>query len=384
MSKREYGTGSVYYIESRKKWAAQYKVGINANGKPKKKTLFGKTKKEVKDKLKKLQAEVVTGAYSEPSKMTVTDIARSINDNKKALNVVSDTTYHRNEFTISVIAKHPIGSMPVQKLSEPVLTDFLSTLTDYSNSVIKKIYMLLNTSLKKAVKMNIIKSNPLEDVARPNSKKQNRKIRALTIEEEKALIKALNSDKKEPYRTMLLLSLFTGMRMGEIAALRPEDLMLKNTVINISRTMTRDADFHTVIGETTKTYAGLRNIKPSKPIQNMLSEYRNKHFKENKYNLLFIAKSGSMISTNQVNSYYKRLIKRYGIAPADECNQHQLRHTYATRCIEAGMPPKVLQHQLGHTDISTTLNTYCDVFDNYSDKYLDKTQEYFEQQNIAI
>lgn len=55
-----------------------------------------------------------------------------------------------------------------------------------------------------------------------------------------------------------------------------------------------------------------------------------------------------------------------------------------TRCIEAGMPPKVLQHQLGHTDISTTLNTYCDVFDNYSDKYLDKTQEYFEQQNIAI
>lgn len=48
------------------------------------------------------------------------------------------------------------------------------------------------------------------------------------------------------------------------------------------------------------------------------------------------------------------------------------------------MPPKVLQHQLGHTDITTTLNTYCDVFDNYSDKYLDKTQDYFEKQNIAI
>lgn len=384
MSKREYGTGSIYYIESRKKWAAQYRVGYNANGNPKKKTVFGNTKKEVKDKLKKLQAEVVTGSYAEPTKLTVVDIAKSINDNKKALNVVGENAYIRNVNTISIIEKHAIGSIPIQKLSEPILTSFLSSQTSYSNSVIKKIYSTLNSALKKAVKMNIIKSNPLDDVIRPNSTKQTKKIRALTIDEEKAVIEALNTDRKEPYRTMILLSLFTGMRMGEVSALKTDDLLLDNTIINVSRTMTRDEHDHAVIGTTTKTYAGLRNLKLSKSVQKMLSQFLKEHFKDNEYNLLFLAKNGSMITTNQVNSYYKRLIERYGIAPVDECNQHQLRHTYATRCIESGMPAKVLQHQLGHTDISTTLNTYCDVFDSYSDKYLDKTQEYFAQQNIAI
>lgn len=384
MSKREYGTGSVYYIEARKKWAAQYRVGYNADGKPKKKTVFGDTKKEVKDKLKKLQAEVVTGSYAEPSRLTVVDIAKSINDNKKALNIVGENAYIRNVNTISIIEKHTIGNIPVQKLSEPILTSFLSSQTSYSNSVIKKIYSTLNSAFKKAVKMNIIKSNPLDDVIRPNSTKQTKKVRALTIDEEKAVIEAVNTDRKEPYRTMILLSLFTGMRMGEVSALQTTDLLLNNTIINVSRTMTKDEHDHAILGTTTKTYAGLRNLKLSKPIQKMLSQYLKEHFRDNEYNLLFLAKNGSMITTNQVNCYYKRLIERYGIAPADECNQHQLRHTYATRCIESGMPAKILQHQLGHTDISTTLNTYCDVFDSYSDKYLDKTQEYFAQQNIAI
>lgn len=274
--------------------------------------------------------------------------------------------------------------MPIQKLTETALINFMSSITNYSNSVIKKIYATVNASLKRAIKLGIINSNPLEEVMRPESKKATKKIRALTIDEERAVINALNQDKKEPYRTMLLLSLFTGMRMGEICALMPEDIILNNSIINISRTMTRDENYKTKIGERTKTYAGLRNIKLSPQIQNMLAEFQNKYFKENKYNLIFIDRKGSMISTNQVNGYYKRLIERYNVAPIKECNQHQLRHTYATRCIESGMPAKVLQHQLGHTDITTTLNTYCDVFDNYADTYLDRTQEYLQNLNIAI
>ena len=380
MTKREYGSGTIFYNESRKQWVGRYKVGIDSNGKRKFRTVYGKTQKIVKEKLKKVQAEVITGTYTEPSKLTVADIAHSINDNKKALNIVSDTTYHRNKETIKKI----IATIPVGKLSEPILTQFLASLTIYSNSLIKKVYATTNAALKKAVNLNLISKNPLDDVVRPNSKKATRKIRALTIDEEKALITALNSERKEPYRTMLLLSLFTGMRMGEICALRPSDLLMGNTIINVSRTMTRDGDYKTVIGKTTKTYAGLRNIKISASIQKLLSDFIENHFVENEYGLLFVAKNGSMICTSQVNLYYKRLIERHNIAPISECNQHQLRHTYATRCIESGMPAKVLQHQLGHTDITTTLNIYCDVFDNYNDTYLDKTQEYFEKQNLAI
>lgn len=384
MNKREYGTGSIYYIESRKRWAASLKIGVNANGTPKKKTVTGKTKKEVKDKLKLLQAEVLTGTYTEPSKLTIVDIAKSINDNKKALNKVSDTAYHRNKETIKVIEKHAISKIPVQKLSEPVIIDFMSSLTHYSNSSIKKVYAMFNAATKRAVKLGLINNNLLDEVARPESVKQTKKIRALTIDEEKVLIEAINKDNKEPYRTMLLLSLFTGMRMGEVSALKPEDLLLNFSVINVCKTLTRDADYKVKINDRTKTYAGLRMLKPSPQIQNLLRQYYNIFYKDNNYGLLFIDKKDTMISTNQVNSYYKRLIQRYNIAPVAECNQHQLRHTYATRCIESGMPAKVLQHQLGHTDITTTLNTYCDVFDNYADNYVERTTQYLEENNIAI
>lgn len=113
MKKREYGTGSIYYIESRSRWAAQLKVGVKADGSPRKKTILGKTKKEVKDKLRLLQAELLTGSYTEPSRLTIVDIAKSINDNKKALNKLSDTTYGRNNETIKIIERHLISSVPV-------------------------------------------------------------------------------------------------------------------------------------------------------------------------------------------------------------------------------------------------------------------------------
>lgn len=384
MSKREYGSGSVYFIESKKRWCGQFRIGVDVNGKVKKKTVYGKTKKEVVEKIRKLQAEILTGIYIEPSKLTIVQIAKSINDNKKAMNIVADNAYKRNEETIRIINNSNLSTIPVQKLSEPIISSFLASITDYSNSVIKKVYATLNASLKKAIKMNIISDNPMDDIIRPNSKKQTRKVNALTIEEQKAVVTALNKDKKEPYRTMLLLSLFTGARMGEICALDKDSVLLDCSVINICRTTTRDDKDKTILGKTTKTYAGLRNIKLNSQVQNLMKNYLEYSFKENKYNLLFTDKYGELLTTNQVNSYYKRLIERFEISNVKNCNQHQLRHTYATRCIESGMPPKVLQHILGHADISTTLNTYCDVLNSFEEKYIDKTSQYYENNGIAI
>lgn len=82
-----------------------------------------------------------------------------------------------------------------------------------------------------------------------------------------------------------------------------------------------------------------------------------------------------MISTIQVNSYYQRICHKIGI-PAD--GQHALRHTFATRCIESGIPAVVLKTWLGHRDIHTTLDTYTDVFNSLNHSAVDNFDKYID------
>ena len=63
---------------------------------------------------------------------------------------------------------------------------------------------------------------------------------------------------------------------------------------------------------------------------------------------------------------------------------HSLRHTYATRCIESGMPPKVLQKLMGHSDIKVTLDTYADVFDNFQSESVAQADSYLNQVGLAV
>ena len=92
----------------------------------------------------------------------------------------------------------------------------------------------------------------------------------------------------------------------------------------------------------------------------------------------------NVIATHQVNSFYKRLCEKNGI---EYGGQHALRHTFATRCIEAGVPAVVLKNWMGHTDIHITLDTYADVFHRMNFKSvrkLDDYLDYLEQEQSTI
>ncbi len=82
-----------------------------------------------------------------------------------------------------------------------------------------------------------------------------------------------------------------------------------------------------------------------------------------------------VISTQQVNCYFRRACIKAGIT---YYGQHSLRHTFATRCIEAGVQPVVLKNWLGHTDIHITLDTYADIYGSLNSASLDKLEEHLK------
>ena len=354
------------------------------SGRRKLKTVTGDSQKEVKWKLEQIKKDLLMDNIVDISNLTIPELAKMVNDNQKILNQKDTSAHTRTAYSIRNIEDSAIGQIPIQKITERQLSAFYSTLIDkYSDSSIKKIYTQINVAYKKAIKMNIVKANINEDIPRPKSKLKTRKVNALTIEQQKQVVDALITDNREPYKTMLLLSLFTGMRMGEVGALYLSDIDFENATISIERTLTRgDKDIY-IIGESAKTEAGTRTIKVIPYVIDLLSDYVNSFYKKRKDKLIF-TRNDNLITVSQVNSYYKRLITRYKISDtADDFNQHQLRHTYATRSIESGMSAKVLQKKLGHTDIKVTMNTYADVFSQFEDTEDEKLTKYLQSINLT-
>lgn len=354
------------------------------NGNKKMKTVTGKTAKEVKRKLEKIKVELLTDNYIDSSSITIPQLAKAVNDEKHELNITSVSAYTRSQYSIRHIEESELNAIPIQKVTEPKLRSFYADLIKtYSNSTIKKVYAQINIAYKKAVKLNIVKYNINDDIPCPKSDKPTKKIKALTIEQQKKVVEAILTDNKEPYRTMLLLSLFTGMRMGEVCSLYLSDIDFSNSEISIERTLTRGANDTYIIGENAKTEAGTRQIKVIPWMIEELQKYKDNYYTKNADNVFFSI-NGKLVTVTQANYYYRKLITRYGIDDtAVGYNQHQLRHTYATRCIESGMSAKVLQKKLGHTDIKITMNTYADVFARFEDTEDEKLNRYLMANNLT-
>ena len=380
--KNVYGEGSIFYSNVKKKWMAQINVGKDENGKVKRRSFTGNTPEEVAAKLQQVKYEIYTGDFIDVSHITFGQLAHQVIEDKLNMNEYQQQTYFRDIETLKMCGM--ISDVPIQQIDYNMLKQFMLSKINYSQSTIDKIYNQLRQTFKEAVRRKIIKDNPMDELKKPKSKKAERKVRELSTEEQAKLVDILLTDKSIKYVPQMLISMFTGMRMGEVNALTINDINTKFNFINVDKTITRKEHGRAFVNTSPKTAKGNRQIPINTMVKPIIDQVLSGYVPTTD-NMLFHTSRNSIVTTNQVSMEYQRVIDKYNVLDKTikgDVTLHSLRHTYATRCIECGMPPKVLQTLLGHTDIRITLDTYSDVFENFQSENVAKVDSYLDKLGI--
>lgn len=274
--KKANGEHSIYFDESRKTYVGQITLGYNEEGKRKRKTVYGKTKKEVREKIKQIEFGIASGTFVDKSDITIYQLARQMLDDNLNMGYIKESSYHRTNETLKRLK--PIYNTPLQNATETQIKDFLLSEQNYAQSTIKKDFQLLKRTFEEAVSRHIITSNPMAKMRMPKSKKEGKKVRALTLDKQRKLFEVLQNEDIN-YSQQMLLSMLTGMRMGEINALEVGDVNFLFNVISIKRTMSRGAKGEAIISSSTKTDAGERKIPLTDDTRRLLKDCVSKTVK---------------------------------------------------------------------------------------------------------
>ena len=379
-----YGEGSIFFRNDRKKWIAQYMDYDVMKNKSVKRCKSFNTKEDAKKFLDTIMYQRENPIYIEKNGLPLYDLMIANLKNRRDANLISDAQYQRVLRSINVIAKAPFIYKNIGDIKAEEIQAFLNQMSkQYSNSSIKKFNEQFGQTFKYAFNKGYISKNPMIEVIRPKSVKKDKDVRAMTVDEESKFINYLleHSVKDIPYRNAFLMQLLMGFRIGEVLALNSGDIDLAHHLINVNKTLTKLADGTIVMSDSPKTKAGNRILPIPKVLEPFIIEQLkiSKDLPNNDEHLLFKPPIVHYARVSTLNWSLNKILKELDIP---HFSTHSLRHTYATRSIEAGMSPVVLQKLMGHTDVSVTLNAYTSVFDKYKKNELEKVNEYYIEQNL--
>lgn len=375
------GEGTLYKSSRTGLYVGQYVTNNKRHSVYQKKNeKIGDFKKRFNDIL----SSINTGTYIEKSNELFISILEKHIEQKHNDGITSDSGYLRDLYSINLI-KNTCSNFinkSIQKVNADDIEEAKQYIREYAQTSIDKAWRLLNKTFKLAVSRRKIIFNPMDDetLIKPISIKETKKIEALSIKEEKQLRKILNTKEiNHKYRNIVLLQLDTGMRIGEVLARSKDDIDFKNNTLNIHNTLTKDKEGKTILGRHTKTYnkrtgidSGKRTISLNDEVKQILTE-QTKNKITNINNLLFWDyDTNSFISYYEINSWLKRLNKKYKITNLD-LSSHNLRHTYITRLREAGVDIKIIQYLVGHVEGSSiTDNVYTSISKEFIESELQK------------
>ncbi len=259
-----------------------------------------------------------------------------------------------------------IGNILLNNISSYDLQEFFNKkLKTLSAKTVRNMLSVLKKSFKQAMINEILDKNVALDIFLPKMDKK--EIKVLNKKQQQSLLKRSYEYR---YGTFIRLALCTGIRLGELLALKWEDIDLENRKLYIRRTINRLKNYDINYKYKTKIYFDKPQTKnsnriiplPQSAIEDLI-EWQKLQIEE-KYKLDFVVtnESGHFIEQTTFKNHYNQILR--------DCNIHgvtfhALRHTFATIALEKGMDSKVLSEILGHYSVSFTLDTYAHVLDNF-------------------
>lgn len=251
------------------------------------------------------------------------------------------------------------GDIDIKNITQVATQKFLNDKKNLSAKSLSLIMILLDNTFKHAIANNLIRVNVMENVKAPKSKKEKKKIEVMTLEEQKAYLEAAE---KSFYRLLFVTALSTGMRVGEITALKWGNVDLNSNVIHIINSarlvMKYDDKGNMIENELVTGDTKTRSSKRDIPISNLLSTELKKHKLSTggkSKDFVFTNTKGNQIKYDSIAKAHKLVCEKAKIRIV---TFHCLRHTFATRSIEAGIDYKTVSEILGHSKPSTTINLY--------------------------
>ena len=356
-------TGENIYKRKDGRWEGRFIYTYKEDGKSKYKYVYAKTYAAVKNKLIQRQ---------QSSETTMLQIYTTYEKSKyeywlnewlafKKLKI-KDSTYIRYRNSIENHIKPYLGKYPIEKIGTSLMESFVAHLTTngklngkggLSAKTVSDILIIIKESFQYARNHGVASTCNFDNIT---LKKSVHEMRVLDYAEMQILIGTLLKD-TDLYKLGVFLCLFTGIRIGELCALQWKNISVDNKTIKIEQTMQRLQNNDSngiqktrVIITEPKSFASVRVIPIPDFVVDAIKPYQRKG---NAY--LLSGESKYYVEPRTMQNHFKKYLKDSGI---EDANFHALRHTFATRCVEAGFDVKTLSEILGHSSVKITLDKY--------------------------
>ena len=280
-------------------------------------------------------------------------------------NTVKKSTYYNYSYSV---AKYLYPSFAGKNITK--IKNYNNFIEELSDTLSPKTVRDIVTKLKEIINFYEEEHNTKINVKKMSLPKINKKEIQILSNKEKQKLEKYCIEQNSLKSLGILICLNTGLRVGEVCALRWENIDFESKKIHIEKTIERiyskEENKTIVIIDTPKSITSVRTIPINSKLYNILKQIRGK---SKKTDFVLTGSSEHYVEPRNYQYYFKEILKR---SKVKKYKFHTLRHTFATNCIEAGMDIKSLSEILGHANVSITLNIYVHSSDKAKRKYLEK------------